>query len=160
MTDIRTTAEAHEETALPRARVTQTSDDAPKTAELQPLPPQLLREPPEGKSPAQWAYERLLLYIQNFEEQLQDDEEVVLGLTGGEAGVLQIEGIGFFDPDILTFYGVDEYGARTQLIQHVGQLNVMLIAQPKAPEDETPRRIGFRLARALGEDAAKTQDEA
>ncbi|KEO52601.1 DUF6173 family protein [Thioclava pacifica] len=153
MTEIRTTAEAQEEAALPRAKVVHTASDAPQTAEVKPLPPELTREPPEDKSPAQWAYERVLLYIQNFEEQLKEDEEVVLGLTGGEAGVLQIEGIGFFDPDILTFYGTDEYGARTQLIQHVNQLNVMLIAQPKLPEDEAPRRIGFRLARALEEDS-------
>ena len=164
MTKIRTTAEAHEEAALPNAKVVHTSENAPKTAEVKPLPPELARGRPEDKSPAQWAYERVLLYIQNFEEQLQEDEEVVLGLTGGEAGVLQIEGIGFFDPDILTFYGTDEYGARTQLIQHVNQLNVMLIAQPKPVADEAPRRIGFRLARALEEenasDDAKPQDEA
>ena len=46
----------------------------------------------------------------------------------------------------------------------VNQLNVMLIAQPKPAEDEAPRRIGFRLARALeGEnasDSANPQDEA
>jgi hypothetical protein len=63
--------------------------------------------------------------------------------------VLQIEGIGYFAPDILTFYGLNEDGARTQLIQHVAQLNVMLIAQPKADEAEEPRRIGFQLAKSL-----------
>ena len=104
------------------------------------------------------AYERLLLYLQNFEEQLQEDEEVVLGLTGGEAGVLQIEGIGFFDPDVLTFYGRAAAGARTQLIQHCGQLNVMLVAQPKPAEEDTPRRIGFRLARELERETASAPE--
>ncbi|MGB3315995.1 MAG: DUF6173 family protein, partial [Albidovulum sp.] len=73
-----------------------------------------------------------------------------MGFTGGDAGVLRIEGIGYFDPDIVTFYGTDDGGSRNQLIQHVSQLNVMLRAQPKAPEVEEPRRIGFRLAADLG----------
>ena len=107
------------------------------------------KEQIETKSPARWAYERLILYIQNFEEQLDDEHEVAMGFTGGEAGVMRIEGIGFFAPDIVTFYGRDEDEARTQLIQHVSQLNVMLRALPKAPEVEEPRRIGFRLAADL-----------
>lgn len=149
MTDIRTTAEAHEETAIPCAGVVHTTADARPTPETMPLPPQIARASVESKSPAQWAYERLLLYIRNFEDQLNPDQEVALGLTGAEAGVLRIEGLGYFAPDMLTFYGTDDNGARTQLIQHVSQLNVMLVALPKAPEREEPRRIGFHLARAL-----------
>lgn len=149
MNEIRTTAEAHEDSAIPCAHVVHMSDDAPCTVENLPFPPELSREPLAGKSPAQWAYERLVLYIQNFEEQLDSDHEVALGLTGGQAGVLRIEGIGYFAPDILTFYGRDDDGARTQLIQHVSQLNVTLVALPKASEVELPRRIGFRLAKGL-----------
>lgn len=146
---IRTTAEAHEESALVRGHVVHTDHAAPRTPEVLPLPQPLCREPVEDKSPAQWAYERLVLFIQNFEEQLDRDHEVALGLTGAEAGVLRIEGLGYFAPDILTFYGSSDAGARTQLIQHVSQLNVMLLALPKQPEQEEPRRIGFRLASGL-----------
>lgn len=69
-----------------------------------------------------------------------------MGFAGGDAGVMRIEGIGYFAPDVVTFYGRDEEGARTQLIQHVAQLNVMLRALPKDAGEEEPRRIGFRLA--------------
>lgn len=148
--EIQTSAEVHENSALPRARVVHTSPDAPPTCEEQPLPVAVASEPVEDKSPAQWAYERLILYIKNFEEQLDDVQEVAMGFTGGDVGVLRIEGIGFFAPDIVTFYGRGEDGARTQLIQHVSQLNVMLRALPKSPEVEEPRRIGFRLAADLG----------
>ncbi|MFC5737794.1 DUF6173 family protein [Sinirhodobacter huangdaonensis] len=148
-TPIRTVAEAHEESALPRAHAVLTNDDAGAPFETLPLPPGMADEPFEDKSPAQWAYERLVLYIQNFENQLQPDEEVALGITGGDVGVLQIEGLGYFAPDILTFYGRDEDGARTQLIQHVSQLNVMLVAIPKPAAEDEARRIGFRLARGL-----------
>ena len=150
---IRTSAEAHEDAAIPCAHVVHTADDAPPTPELLPLPARLAREPVEDKSAAQWAYERLVLYIQNFEQQLDADQEIGLGLTGGDAGVLQIEGLGYFAPDVLTFYGRDQNGARTQLIQHVSQLNVMLVAQRKAPEEDRPRRIGFRLAAGLDDEA-------
>ncbi len=130
---------------LPRARVAPCSDRLPPTAEMQPLPDSIAHQPVEDKSPAQWAYERLILYIKNFEERLDNSHEVAMGFAGGDTGVLRIEGIGYFAPDIITFYGRDEDEARTQLIQHVSQLNVMLRALPKPPEAEEPRRIGFQL---------------
>ena len=103
-------------------------------------------KPAKAKSPAEWAYERLTLYIKNFEEQLDNEHEVAMGFTGGDAGVLKIEGMGFFDPDIVTFYGSDPAGGKTQLFQHVSHLNVMLRALPKEVETEEPNRIGFKLA--------------
>lgn len=82
-----------------------------------------------------------------------------MGFVGGETGVLRIEGMGFFDPDILTFYGTDAQGVKTQLVQHVSQLSVSLRAMPKMPERPAPNRIGFRLRRDL-EKSTKTQPEA
>jgi hypothetical protein len=97
------------------------------------------------KSPAEWAHDRLVMYIRNFESQLDAAQEIAMGFAGDEAGVLRIEGIGFFDPDIITFYGRDDSGARTQLIQHVSQLSVTLRAVPKEGDSDPPRRIGFQL---------------
>lgn len=129
-------------TKKPRAVSVHTEDAGAKP---EPMPPAMKQADTGKKSPAQWAYERLILYIRNFEAQLDASEEVAMGFTGGEAGVLQIEGVGFFDPDLVTFYGRDEEGMKTQLIQHVSQLNVMLRAVPKMAPEEPPRRIGFRL---------------
>jgi len=140
-------AEAQE--MMKRARVVHADPDAPKSAEQEPLPDSMADTPVEQKSPAEWAYERLILYLQNFEEQLDNDHEVAMGFTGGEAGVLKIEGLGFFAPDLISFYGSDEFGVKTQLIQHVSQLNVLLRALPKGEPDAAPRRIGFRLAEDL-----------
>lgn len=142
---IETSAEAVENAALQRRY--ETCPDTGKTLEQSVD----VSQADKPKSPAQWAYERLILYIQNFEEQLDSDHEVAMGFTGGDAGVLRIEGMGFFEPDIVTFYGTDPTGARNQLVQHVSQLNVMLRALPKAIETEEPRRIGFRLADGLDE---------
>ena len=109
----------------------------------------------KAKSPAEWAYDRLILYIRNFEQQLDGAHEIAMGFAGDAAGVLRIEGLGFFDPDILSFYGRDEAGVKTQLIQHVSRLSITLRAVPKVtPAEDPPRRIGFQLAPGwLGGDA-------
>ena len=101
--------------------------------------------PARPKSPAEWAHERIILYIRAFEKELNADQEVAIGFAGSEVGILRIEGLGFFEPDILTFYGTDDDGRKTQLIQHVSQLSVMLQARPKSNPDDAPRRIGFKL---------------
>lgn len=137
------------ETQVPCARAIH-ADPETRSVEVEPLPERVL-ESRDRKSPAKWAYERLILYIKNFEEQLDGEHEIAMGFTGASAGVLRIEGIGYFDPDIVTFYGMDADGTRTQLIQHVSQLNVILRALRKEPQATEPRRIGFRLAQELGE---------
>ncbi|MCE8544771.1 hypothetical protein KBY25_02975 [Ruegeria pomeroyi] len=147
---IETSAEYAEAAVLPpRCHEVHADPDSPARMTEVPAP---LQEPVQNKSPAQWAYERLILYIRNFEEQLDASQEVAMGFVGGDAGVLRIEGIGYFDPDIVTFYGADGTGARTQLVQHVSQLNVMLRAMPVATEDRPAQRIGFRLAADLEAD--------
>lgn len=145
-------AKAPQAPRAPRARAAHCDESAPLTAEQKPLPDAVADTPVEEKSPAEWAYERLILYIQNFEEQLDNEHEIAMGFTGGDAGVLRIEGMGFFDPDIVTFYGTDDGGSKTQLIQHVSQLSVMLRALPKQTEAPEPNRIGFRLAKDLAKD--------
>lgn len=125
---------------------------AEPTPEQRPLPQGLRRKPLGEKSAAEWAYERLILYIRNFESGLDREHEIAMGFTDTGAGILRIEGIGYFDPDIVTFYGVDASGSKTQLVQHVTQLNVMLRAVRKPVEAAEPRRIGFRLAEAIDSD--------
>lgn len=143
----------------PKANVAKCDEGAPLTAEQKPLPKGMAKKPVEEKSPAEWAYERLILYIQNFEEQLDNEHEIAMGFTGGDAGVLRIEGIGYFDPDIVTFYGSDGDGAKTQLVQHVSQLNVMLRALPRQTDHEKPNRIGFRLAANIeADDEGSSED--
>lgn len=147
--EISTTAEAVEAHAMPRPKEVHTD---PEAAGEPNLPEAVARKPVERKSPAEWAYQRLILYIQNFEKMLDAEHEVAMGFTDTGGGFLRIEGLGHFDPDILTFYGADQTGAKVQLVQHVTQLNVLLRAMPKENPAEEPRRIGFQLAAALDED--------
>ena len=145
---IETAADAMEAEVSARVHEVHT-DPAQKPLDNRSLPASADPEKDVSKSPAQWAYERIIMYLKNFEEQLDADHEAAMGYTGGDAGVLRIEGMGYFDPDIVTFYGTDPAGGKTQLIQHVTQLNVMLRTVPKAPEAAEPNRIGFRLAADL-----------
>lgn len=142
---IATSAEHLEDAVLPRRVETHTEATAPAGD----LPAQVTDKPVARKSPAEWAYERLILYIQKFEETLDAEHEVAMGFAGGDAGVMRIEGMGYFDPDVITFYGSDPTGARTQLVQHVSQLNVLLRALPKQIENAAPKRVGFKLAQSL-----------
>ncbi len=149
---IETAAEALENAARGPNVAAVHSEPGKQSIEQGPLPDAISKKPVEQKSPAEWAYQRLILYIQNFEKTLDTEEEVAMGFTDTGAGVLRIEGLGFFDPDIVTFYGTDPTGARTQLIQHVSQLSVILRALPKSAKEDNspPRRIGFQLASELG----------
>ena len=144
---IMTSAEVAESAALPRCHEVHTDPDRPNAATG--APAALSQKPVEEKSPAQWAYERLILYIQNFEKTLDSEQEIAMGFTGGDVGILRIEGMGFFDPDIVTFYGSDLAGGKTQLVQHVSQLNVLLRAVAKPEPAVEATRIGFRLAADL-----------
>ena len=144
---IRTAAEAAENDAIPRCHEVHADPETCKGG--RDVTNGVTLSPVEEKSEAQWAYERLILYIQNFEKTLDNEHEIAIGFAGAEAGVIRIEGMGFFDPDIVTFYGQDQLGMRTQLVQHVSQLSVMLRALPKQVEEAPPTRIGFRLAQDI-----------
>ena len=89
MSDIRTTAEAVEDAALPCAHAVHADGACPDPVVL---PQSAAKVPVDQKSPARWAYERLVLYIQNFEKQLDSEQEAAMGFAGTHSGVLRIEG--------------------------------------------------------------------
>jgi hypothetical protein len=101
---IATSAEALEAVAIPRVHEVHTDPNATTPAAI---------ATSEPKSPARWAYERLIAYIQNFEKTLDNEHEVAMGFAGDDSGVIKIEGMGYYDPDIITFYGTDLAGTKT-----------------------------------------------
>ncbi len=150
---IRTTAEAAEAAALPEAYAVRVNPKGERVSVHEPCLEKLPKVPLEQKSPAEWAYERIVLYIKKFEEELDNDHEVGMGFVGSDVGSLRIQGMGYFAPDMVTFYGESPEGAKMQLVQHVNQLSVMLVSEPKAKKEEAPVRIGFQLAADLEEKA-------
>src|SRR5581483_3489076 len=116
---------------------------------------------PRPSAPAERAAEdmfyRLASYIREFEANLDHDHEVGARMVSfGTAVQFHIVDMGYWNPDIITFDGVDEGGHRMKLIQNVSQLNVLLIGMPKRSDDEPARRIGFELeARDKGASGGK-----
>jgi len=103
-----------------------------------------VRLPKFDINPAESAYKRISRYIREFEEQLDSEHEIGGRLVShGSGTTFHIEDIGYHGPDLVTFYGIDEEGQRLQLIQHISQINILLVAVRKT--GEKARRIGFKL---------------
>jgi len=111
---------------------------------------------PQDMTPAQWAYMRLAQAIVAFEKKLDSEHEVGFHLVQfGGGQVFHAENLGYWAPDLLIFFGKNGLGDPIQLIQHVSQLNVLLVASKKADSEDAPRRIGFDIM----QDAQKTAPE-
>jgi hypothetical protein len=92
-------------------------------------------------------YKRLAEYVIDFEKSLEEDKEVGVRLvTFGETVTIHVEDIGFYNPRLICFYGIDTNGNKVQLIQHVNQINFLLIALKR--EKDRPR-VGFKLTENL-----------
>lgn len=92
---------------------------------------------------ADYQYELLCNYIKEFQDELDDDHEVGLQLASfGQSMLLNVTDIGYANPSLIHFYGYCN-GNKAHLIQHINQLNFVLISVPKAEPEKPARRIGF-----------------
>ena len=103
--------------------------------------------PPHKLNPAQWAYERIKSLIYDFERGLSPEEEVGCRLVSfGNTSVYYIDDVGYWGPDIIIFHCTDASSSvKADLIQHISQLNVLLLKLPRKSSDKEARRIGFRI---------------
>ncbi|MEY8763411.1 MULTISPECIES: DUF6173 family protein [Clostridium] len=88
-------------------------------------------------------FEILKKSIENFESKLDDDHEIALKLASfGQTVTMNVTQIGYSGPSILFFRGYigNNYA---ELIQHVTQLNFLIMAVEKQNSDSKPRRVGF-----------------
>ena len=92
---------------------------------------------------ASYSYEVIMERIKEFEDELDDDHEVAVKLASfGQTITMSVTGIGYSNPSTLVFHGFVGEQAAT-LIQHMSQLNFLLLAVKKAVPEKPPRRIGF-----------------
>lgn len=114
---------------------------------ITPLSPSSLI-PDSELNPAKWAYERIAKSIIAFEKELDPDEEVGARLVSfGGNEVIHIDDLGYWGPDFVKFYGRTSDDRNVELIQHISQVSVMLVAVKT--EDESAKRIGFVLSEKL-----------
>ncbi|SDD32491.1 hypothetical protein SAMN05421538_101370 [Paracoccus isoporae] len=92
---------------------------------------------------AKQVYDHLIARVKAFQESLPEKYELGIQLAnfGGERAV-HVRGMGYRNPNIIEFYGLLEGQTQVAVVQHVSQLNFMLVAVPPVAEQE-PYRIGF-----------------
>lgn len=96
-----------------------------------------------GRHDAKDIYEQLIHRVRAFEVNLGEDEEIGLQLANfGLAAQLHIRSIGFQNPNLIEFHGLDPNNNEVTLVQHISQLSFMLIAVK--PFKDEPYRIGFK----------------
>lgn len=94
---------------------------------------------------ADYTYEVIIDRIKEFESELDDEHEIALQLASfGQSVTLSVVSIGYSNPTTLVFHGFVGDQPAT-LLQHMSQLNFLLLAVKKADPEKPPRRIGFAL---------------
>ena len=120
----------------------------PKTTPVMPLSDLV---PTSRLNPAEWMHERIVRSIDDFEKKLDQDHEIGARLVNfGSNTTFHIEDVGYWGPDIIIFYGKAQDGNSVELLQHISQLSVLLVALKKVHEE--PRRIGFKLMESVEKD--------
>ncbi len=103
-------------------------------------------------NPAKWTYLKFIECIFHFEKSLGDAHEVGVRLVSFASEVtLCLQDVGYYDPHMIYFSGSNADGEKLQLVQHLSQLSVFLVAIKKRGEE--PVRIGFKLKRAAEEES-------
>lgn len=100
--------------------------------------------PPKDQNLADEFYRRLLRWINDFHRGLDDEHEVGAKLVSfGQTVTFQIEDIGYWNPSLISFHGKNEKGEPVELIQHVSQINILLVALKRNNIEPPKRPIGF-----------------
>ena len=96
---------------------------------------------------ARVTYQKLAECIFHFENSLEDDHEVGARLAPFASDpAFYLQEIDYYDPHMISFSGATASGQQLQLVQHVSQLSVCLVAMETRGDE--PVRIGFKLKRA------------
>ena len=100
---------------------------------------------PREYNEADWQYEKICEQIKEFQDSLDSDHEIALQLTNfGQSIILNVTDIGYQNSCLIYYYGYAN-GKYCQLIQHISQINFLLMSVPKPDPAKPARRvlIGF-----------------
>jgi hypothetical protein len=97
-----------------------------------------------GQSLACELYRHLKKKAEEFDNKLDGSQCVGVKLIpSGQSVAFQVTALGYCDPSLIIFAGVTENGLEVQLIQHVSQLNFLLMAMPRPNPKEPKIPLGF-----------------
>lgn len=103
-----------------------------------------LPEIPKNPNLASEFYHRLINWINNFHKNLDDEHEVGARLVNfGQAVTFHIEEISYWNPSLISFIGKNSNGEPVELIQHVSQISILLVAMKRENIEQPKRPIGF-----------------
>ncbi|WP_017727091.1 DUF6173 family protein [Halalkalibacterium ligniniphilum] len=91
-------------------------------------------------------YERLIKIFRQFDESLDHEHEVGLRLVSfGQTMQFHVEAVGYYNPSLIRFYGHTGDGTKVELVQHVSQLNFLLMAVKRLHPEQRKKSIGFSI---------------
>lgn len=101
-----------------------------------------VHEPLLPPNMAEYAVKAIYEEIADFEETLDSDHEIGMPIVGGPANLcVHVREVCRFGTDKLVFVGLDSDENPVRLIQHLSQLNFLMLSVKKL--SEKPARIGF-----------------
>ncbi len=123
------------------------TEETKKMMVIQPaVPTDKISEDMESSDMASDMYQRIVALINNFEADLPDTLQAGGRLVSAGDITFSIQDIGYWDPNLIVFYGELSDGSSVELVQHISQLNLLLVAVPRHDDPKTPRRIiGFTI---------------
>ncbi|TKC14355.1 DUF6173 family protein [Robertmurraya kyonggiensis] len=97
------------------------------------------------KDDANTIAEDLIIAVTKFNLELDDNHEVGVMLASfGQTITVNITGIGYQGSKLIKFTGfLVDGGSPVELLQHVSQLNFLLISLPRENPEEPKKNIGF-----------------
>jgi|ERR1700682_138642 len=89
-------------------------------------------------------HKRLKKWVEDFDATLDEAHEVGACLVSfGQRVVFHLNGMGYWNPSLITFRGTTEDGNPVELIQHVSQISILLMKLPRKDPSQPKRPIGF-----------------
>lgn len=89
------------------------------------------------------AFEAVKKYVQSFDASLDSEHETGAKLTSfGQSVIMNVSCIRCEDPNVLVFEGLVD-GKQATLVQHVSQLNFLLVSIPRKDSSKPKMPIGF-----------------
>lgn len=96
------------------------------------------------KIPAELMCERLAQIITDFEASLAPEKQAGAKIANFGNRSFLIDKVGYSEPDLITLSGTLPDGSPVQLVQHITQLNLLLVVARRMDDTSKPRRkIGF-----------------